>query len=322
MKTLMRILTATAMAGTLSGCHHKDLVYEVPVSSDLEVVFDWSNAPEANPASMALYMFDTEGNISPLRYIFDNKTGGAIRAPFGNYSAICINSDDTDWACMRNTEDPDNFEIYTTDATIMSRQMTARSEAPRAQGTENERVAATPGMVWGSRSDGITVTDTHGKQVITLYPEESVCHYTVDVLDIDNGTTGSGAAVEGTLSGMAEGYHHGRGTATDTPVTMLFDMIFNSDHTALHAQYLTFGECPVTSAKHMLTIYMLLADGTKHYYTFDVTSQVTDAPDPHNVHIIVKGLKLPEPLTPANGFIPEVNDWETEDVGLDMTTNN
>ena len=315
-----RILTAVAMAATLSACHHKDLVYEVPVSGDIEVVFDWRNAPRANPSSMALYMFDVTGESTPLRYIFSNKTGGPIRAPFGQFSAICINSDNTDWAYMRNTDDIDNFEIYTADATIMSRDVTARSEAPRAEGTESERVAATPGMVWGSRSDGITVADTDGRQVITLYPEESICHYTVDVLDIDNASNTSSATVEGTLSGMAEGYRHGHGTATDTPVTMLFDMDFNSDRTALHAEYLTFGECPVNKTKHILTVYMLLSDGSRRYYTYDVTQQVTDATDPHNVHIVVKGLKLPEPLTPGSGFIPEVNDWQTEDVGLDMTT--
>ncbi len=322
MKAIINILTAVALCGTLSGCHHKDLVYEVPVAGELEVVFDWQKAPEANPASMALYMFDTEGETSPLRYIFDNKTGGAIRAPFGRYAAICLNSDNSDWAYMRNTDDIDNFEIYTGDVTIMSNDVSARSEAPRASGTEDQRLVATPGMVWGSRSDDITVADTGGKQVITLYPEESICRYTVDVMDIENATGATDATVEGTLSGMAEGFKHGQGRATDTPVTMLFNMAFNGDRTALHAEYLTFGECPDTKVSHMLTVYVLLSDGTRRYYTYDVTSQVTDAPDPHNVHIIVKGMKLPEPLAPANGFIPEVNDWQTEDVGLDMTTDN
>lgn len=68
---------------------------------------------------------------------------------------------------------------------------------------------------------------------------------------------------------------------------------------------------------HKLTIYLFLTDGTKWYYTYDVTDQVSKAPDPHHVHIAVSGLTLPEPMLTGGGLMPDVKDWN--DVNIDIS---
>ncbi|MDE7345223.1 MAG: DUF5119 domain-containing protein [Muribaculaceae bacterium] len=311
--------TIMVIAGLLStSCHHKDVYMEEEMTSQLQVVFDWSEAPEADPESMALYMYEDDGH-NPMRYIFSNKTGGLIKAPFGTRHTICLNADNTDWACMRNHENIETLEIYTQDAGEIGSRADNGSTVPRPEGTENERIAATPGMLWGSRSNDIRIVPHDGMQTITMYPHEAVCHYIVDVYDVKNLEEVESSAVDATLSGMAEGYSHGQQSATDNTVSMKFDLKGNAAEENLHGEFLTFGECPTTVAKHYLTLYMVLTDGSKWYHSFDVTDQVTKAPDPTHVHIIVRDLELPEP--PKNGsseLKTDVNEWQAVNIGLKM----
>lgn len=291
---------------------------EEEMSSELQVVFDWRNAPEANPESMALYLYVEDGH-NPMRFIFPNKTGGLIKSPFGTHHAICLNADNTDWARMRNHENIETLEIYTTDAEGIGSRADNSTSIPRPEGTENERIAATPGMLWGSRTNDIKIIPHSGMQSIIMYPKEAVCHYIVDVYDVKNLDGVESSAVDATLSGMAEGYNHGQQSATDNTVSMKFDLIGNADEENLHGEFRTFGECPTTVAKHYLTLYMVLTDGSKWYHTFDVTDQVTKAPDPTHVHIIVRDLDLPEP--PKGGdteLKTDVNDWQPINIGLEM----
>ena len=64
---------------------------------------------------------------------------------------------------------------------------------------------------------------------------------------------------------------------------------------------------------HQLTIYAILADGSRFYKTFDVTDQVHGATDPCNVEIVIDGLELPKPIE-GGGFNPDVGDWMDGDV--------
>lgn len=301
-----------------SSCTHKDLYMEEEMTSQLQVVFDWSDAPEANPESMALYLYEGNG-YNPMRFIFSNKNGGLIKAPFGTRHAICMNADNTDWVCMRGNSNIETMEIYTQDATPIGTRVEDATILPRPDGTESERIAATPGMLWGSRTNGIQITPHSGMQTITMYPHEAVCHYIVDVYDVENLEGVESTDVDATLSGMAEGYNHGQDSATDKTVTMKFDLTGNSEEKNLHGEFLTFGECPNTKARHYLTLYMVLTDGSKWYHSFDVTNQVIEAPDPTHVHIIVKGLNLPEPpKEKKTELTTDVNEWQAINVDLKM----
>ena len=302
----------------MTSCRHKDLYMEEEMTSELQVVFDWQNAPEANPESMALYLYEENG-LNPMRFIFSNKTGGLIKSPFGTHHAICLNADNTDWARMRNHGSIETLEIYTQDAEEIGSRADNSSTIPRPEGTENERIAATPGMLWGSRSNNISIIPHSGMQTITMYPQEAVCHYTVDVYDVKNLEDIESSAVDATLSGMAEGYCHGSQSSTDNTVSFKFDLKGNATEENLHGEFLTFGECPTTAAKHYLTLYMVLTNGSKWYHSFDVTDQVTNAPDPTHVHIIVRGLDLPEPPKEGNTELKtDVNEWQAINIGLQM----
>ena len=317
MKTTKLIIYSLA-ALFFTSCTHKDLYMEEEMTSQLQVVFDWRNAQDANPESMALYLYEGDGK-NPMRFIFSNKTGGFIKAPFGTHHAICINADNTDWAHLRYNESIETFEIITQDTESIGSRADTSSTIPRPEGSENERIAATPGMLWGSRSNDIAIVPHDGMQTITMYPKEAVCHYIVDVYDVKNLEDVETSAVDATLSGMAEGFSHGQQSPTDNTASFKFDLKGNAAEENLHGEFLTFGECPTTVAKHYLTLYMVLNDGSKWYHSFDVTDQVTKAADPTHVHIIVRGIDLPEPPKEVDTELKtNVNEWQAINIGLQM----
>lgn len=314
------VLATLSLAVTLQSCHHKDLYYPEPqLTSRLYIEFEWSKAPDADPESMGAYLFDETG-ANPLRFIFDNKNGGEIKAPCGTRHILFLNADNTSWLHMRKNDSLEEMELLTLDATDLSAQSLISTSVPRADdASSSERVAATPGMLWGGRSDNHVIKATAGTQTITLSPEELICHYTVDIYDVENVKGLTYSSIDATLSGMAEGYGLGATSATDTPVTMPFVLSVDKEAGSMHSEFLTFGECPETSAPHNLTVYMLLNDGSRWWHSFDVSSQIGNAPDPRHVHIIIRGLPLPKaPSVPATSIVPNVNEWQAVNVRLPM----
>ncbi len=319
MKTkLIMAVMAVAALSSLTGCRHKDLMYDVPVHTSLRVVFDWRYAPDASPESMGLGMHDTECG-QYLRYTFPGRDGGTTHIPFGSYTGVCFSDDNTDWAYFAHPDDTDLFEISTADAEVLPASRLGARSLPRAAGTEGERMAATPQMLWTDRVDGIILPVTMGDTTITLYPEERVCHYTVDIYDVDNFDALTGLHIDATISGMAEGFHPGREQASDTPATMTFVLEARDSSRSLHAEFLTFGETPATERSHTMSIYLVDdATGDGYHCTADVTAQVADAPDPHHVHIVLRYIDIPVPRQGGGGLIPDVEDWQSVVVDLEM----
>lgn len=313
-----QIILLIAGMSLLTGCRHKDLDILYDDAGSVRVVFDWCNAPEAAPQSMEAVFFGSEAAAEPLRFQFAGRDGGYIHIPAGKYSVIGQNSDNTDWAYRRNDHDPNLLEIYTGDASRLDALGLNARTLPRARGAEEERMAKTPGLLYGNRQDNVSLRVSSLEQTVTLYPEEVTCHYSVEVRDVENIQNLADASLDATLSGMAEGYLQGQGCATRTPVTMPFALSENRSDKTLAGHFLTFGECPEANNDHSLIVYMVFTDGTKHYQTFDVTDQVRNAPDPKNVHIIVSGLSIPRTIDSGGGFRPDVDPWESENIDLKM----
>lgn len=321
MKARLMIPILASVAMILSSCRHKDIDFKVDDRSEVYIAFDWSRAPDADPTSMMVYFYPTTDE-DPLLYTFGNKNGGKIAIPYGYYTGLCLNGDNTDWSWIRHTEDPELFEVYTRDAESLEGNDIVSRSVPRAEGTENERMAKTPRMIWSDRRDNINLDNysfaEENIKTITFYPDEAVCHYTVDIVDIEHSEYLHNAVVDATISGMAEGYLQGKRKATDVAVTMPFTLKPENQGKSLHSEFLTFGECNSASHRHLLTVYVYLTDGTKWYHTFDVTNQVTTAQDTRHVHIIIHGLDLPKPIGSGSGFNPDVNGWNEININLNM----
>lgn len=320
LKYTLRLCAVTAILLSISSCRHKDIDFDDVPMQEVKVLFEWDNAPDANPESMALFLFynPIESPDSTLRYDFANNKGGIIKIPYGGFSGLAFNSDNTDWAHFRNSEDIETFEIYTRETTSLPSSGLKTRSLPRARDTEDETMVETPRMIWSARNDGMSLRKGERSKTLIFYPEDILCHYTVDITGIDNLSSITGTASDATLTGMAGGFLQGKKEATDTRHTLSFIMVKNEKSNSLHGEFLTFGESPKTRNPHKLGLYAILEDGNKYFYSFDVADQIYNATDPRHVHIVVNGLSLPEPVNEGSGFIPDVDDWESVERDIQM----
>lgn len=320
---LFYMLTAVMAGGGLASCCHKDLEYPAPDTGHLHIIFDWRNAPEANPASMALYMYDTDG-LNPMRFIFQNNTGGEIRVPSGAYHAICLNADLTDWAVIGEVDNIDSYTISTPDAPTLAVTGFSTHNLPssRADGSEEdaaeERMAVTPGMLWGYRLNDIATPQDAYDRTYIMYPEEKVCHYIVDIYDCGDVAEYPGSGIDATLSGMAEGYRVGKDAPHENRVTHPIVLTPDVSDGSMHSEFLTFGTDPA-SRRHILSLYMVRQDGVKWNCNVDVSEQVNNAPDPKHVHIKVYGIDLPTPAPKGTSIGADVDDWVSKYIDLSMS---
>lgn len=91
-----------------------------------------------------------------------------------------------------------------------------------------------------------------------------------------------------------------------------------SDRSQIHLRSIGTFRSSSSPSAHKLVIYAIMADGSKNYYTFDVTTQVDEAASPHDVHILLDGLPLPKPIVNGGGFHPVVDEWQNIDVDVPM----
>lgn len=316
MKNIFYTIAAACILSTTS-CEHKNLCYDHAHTGIVNVVFDWRNAPNAAPKSMSCYLFPTDGG-EVLRYEFTDRNGGAIRVPAGRYDALCLNSD-TENISYRNTETKNGFEVTTRTTALLSdlAALGVRSSgAPRAAGTESERVVLSPDMLWSDHAEGIELKATSATQTVTLYPEVSVSRYTVEIHNAENLKYVSG--ISGSISSLAGGLLAGKAETTEECVTIPFDATFSPEQHLITGQLFAFGHCPSVRNRHRLTVYAVLADQSRWYYTYDVTDQIHSAPNQRDVHIVLDGLPLPKPIVNGGGFQPTVEEWQEVPIDIEM----
>ncbi len=317
LRNLTRILLPAATGIVLlTGCEHKELCFDHTHLIPVDVVFDWSNAPDADPKSMAAYFYDGKGGEE--RFIFAGKEGGRIMLPYGDYCGIGANSDDTDWAAVRNESDIETIETYTSGVEVLSGNGFETYSLPRARGAAEEAIISSPGMLWSARTDNIHLQINDTLRRVVFKPAEAICHYRVIISDVENLQYLHGTEIDATITGMAEGYVHGSDKPSDTHATIPFTLEADPESATLTSSFLTFGESPAQEYHHYLTVYLRLTDGTKWYSTFDVTDQVRAAEDRHYVTIRLSGLSLPKPILHDAGLHPEVDDWQTIEIDLSM----
>lgn len=123
---------AVMLLPLLTACEHKDLCYDHPHSASVEVVFDWTEAPDAYPATMSLYLYPEDGS-EPMRYEFTKREGGTIVVPEGMYDALCVNSDKETHRIV-DKERMETFQVTTGNTRSLRGTLATRSEtAPKAR---------------------------------------------------------------------------------------------------------------------------------------------------------------------------------------------
>lgn len=321
MRPLRTYITAPSlMAASLmllsEGCTLKNLNEGAPttIANKVEVVFDWTKAPDTQASSMVLYLFSDEHE--PMNYWFTNPSGGTITSYAGKHTAICHSNDDPYVHLLRNLDAHHELEIFTDNSAMLLGQGISTRGIPRADGTEDEPLRLTPSMIYGAQDTEIDLRASNLEQTVTLYPEELVCHYSVEFVDVEN-LKSADLHIDATISSLAGGYYPGRMTPTSESVSHTFTLTADEQLNSLRSEFLTFGLPMGEERPHLICVYVALRNRTGNLYTFDVSDQVNNAPDPRHVDIRIYGLKLPElpddpPSPPVEGGVSvEIDSWQT-----------
>ncbi|MBE6195835.1 MAG: DUF5119 domain-containing protein [Rikenellaceae bacterium] len=332
MKQLCTLLQMTALLGLallFAGCNHKELCEFHPHEISIRVVFDWVDAPDADPKGMCVCFYPLDGG-SGQRFDFPNRTGGTVQLRVGKYRILCFNND-TEANLFYNSHLFDGYGVYTREGHVLEPIYgNSANFHPMVDDLSKERVVITPDMMWGCSAVDVEVRDDEvcytcvpqnaharmgypvvsNEQVITLYPHEMVCTYTYEVRNVSN--LKHVVEICGSLSGMAGEMLLASEQVGREAVTLPFESVSDGVST-LTGKFYTFGHHPENSEPHAMTFYVVMDDGSKLCYTggknLDVTEQVHEAPDFRHVHLIIDGLDLPQPIENGHGFRPVVDDW-------------
>lgn len=310
-------LLVTLFVTALSSCRHKDLSLLENPGVRVFVVFDWANDPDANPSSMALYMYPAGGG-TPLRYIFTGREGGEIRLPAGVYDAVCVNGDNTDWASLRQTEVKEGVLVASSAPDPLSpfyslnELLTSRPES-----TDGNTFVAEPRATWVGAYDNFDARYDGRDKTLTIMPSDVICHYVVDIYDVDgleddSKETRGDVSVMASLSNMADGVLIYSASPSTNKRAIPFYLQKGETPSSLHGEFLTFGEDAPAANAHHLSLYTKMEDESWAVQTKEVTDQVHGAPDPRNVHIVIHGAKVPHAEGGSQGLIVDVNGWESE----------
>lgn len=328
MKRMLLALTAI-LALALSSCEHKELCYIHPHYTRLFVQFDWKYAPDANPEGMLVYFYPMDEPGKFYRFDFPGCKGQEIDIPEGKYIVISYNND-TEAVRFLGQTGWDGHSAYTRNGDILE-PMYGNGITSSVRDPELERVVICPDELYGCAvteleitEHGVTYIHHHGgvlspeftkaesgDQIITLYPEDLLCHYSYEVRNVSQAKHIK--LVSSAISGMAGGMNLFDQTLHTETVTLPLPGEPRKEQNQITGQFLTFGHHEQNIDPHLMTFYVVMDDDRKYIISgsdnLDVTSQVHSAPDRRRVHLIIDRLDLPEPMEGGSGFDPTVNDW-------------
>ena len=311
----------------LASCEYKDLCYDHSHTGVVNVRFDWQKVHDLDAKGMTVLFYDTQETTGePERYDFVGRDGGSARLLAGDYRGVGYNYD-TETILYRGTESSSTLEAYTrrssieegTQMSVISRGFTM----PRAAGTEQEQVILEPDPLCGAQSDAFHMT-ANTSETVTITPAMRTKVVMVTINHVPNLQYTS--QIGGALTGLAPSVNMTTGELGEGCVTQSFTSSSRGDSTIV-MRFNIFGHCPHAQGgsynTHQLTVYAVLADGSKWYYTQDVGDQMhnpshTGNGDDVEIDIVINNLPIPKPIVNGSGFQPTVDGWQGVEIYVDM----
>lgn len=318
----MRLFFFALIALLLSSCQQKELCYDHNHVPKIQVTFDWTDNPDANPSSMMVYLYPRTPGESVLKREFAGKDGGVAQAKAGvSYTILAFGSDAKN-TYFKELEGENTLEVTSMNATTVGATAIPASEMPRAEGAEDQRWSMPADSIYAATtSEDVMVTRQEsgdgGLVEVSMTPQRRFYTFHVSVLHVDNPgslTTGTVAS----LSGLTGGINLSTGGKSSEVVTVPFGLTLSADST-LTGMFQSYGDSQVADTPNYLLFYCVLTDGSKWQCLYDVTQQVEAAGDDYDVYITIANLPVPKKSGGSNGGIhPDVDDWDNIDVPIPM----
>lgn len=283
---------------------------DCPDGQKYSIVNDWRFALDASPEGMA-YIFFPKCSEEQWRFDFPGMDAGAVMLPLGEYSFLSFN-DDTYSVRFHDSGGFDEYVAYTDAADHTAFNDAGLPKAPVLPdnvASEAEQLMECPDMMWGCAYRDLQ-PQLSADMVLTAFQRQLTSRYSYVITDVVN--LDGVRALSTVFSGLAGSLNLATGIKSMYPV-MLPSRAYASDGTTIRGEFVTFGLPEHPDANNILSLFVLLKDGRKFMYQFDVTDQVRSAPDPYNVSVRINGLRLEESKDEIGegAFDVNVDDWTT-----------
>lgn len=287
----------------MPGCEHNELCYDHTHVTELNVEFDWSQAPDADPSTMVVHFFRPDGSLY-RRVEFTQRTGGKVRLEAGEYRILFHNGNMETVYELGNSHS--DYALSGVSRSILE-PMGREGDAPRPPESADQLIFSAPDQVWAGSHSAIEILPGVAGQTVKLTPVEATMEYTVEITGVENlrDDIDVSAAITGMspLYRLAEGCHGGEAATLPISVERVGD-------NTLVAHFRTFGHCPQTELAHTFSVYT----SNKFFVNYDITEKMHNAPDPRHVVIEIHGLRLPDASMGT-----EISGWENvEEYEIDM----
>ena len=303
---VMHVVVTVAAMSFLCGC---SLIYEdLPECADemdFMIEADWRDAPYGNPGGMAYMFYPVDGGL-PWRFDFPGREAGKVSLPPGRYSVLCFN-DDTGFTVLENGDSYSGASLEC---------IPVRDDIKGGAGLYN-----CPDSIWGASVVDFVLSEEGVEyksypdslmrkspgRVLTVYPSErtvSVRYILRDMVNLDGVSS-----MRGRLGSMASGLRL-RDFAPEMPLVSFYLPGRRLSEDSAGGSFLAMGDMQEDGCVNMLTVTFTMHDGSEVEKTYDVTSQIHDAPDPRDITILLEGFILPEQQGEGT-FDVDVDGWTT-----------
>lgn len=274
----------------------KDLCYDHSHVNRVEVVFHWDKADSKLVNSMDITMMSLE-NVT-MNHHLNNLSGGKVESPSSLIRAFCYNADsDINRFFLSSWE---GAMVTTNETDLISRSLYGGSleYVPRGGG-QDETVRNQPTVLLADTCGLFNVKD----RILTFHPQDVLLYIDVVATGVNN--IGEVEVASAAISGMSSSMSMSYLDPSDDACTLPFDMEAKGD--SIKGDVMSFGHCPSSLRSHILTLYILLKNGAKVYYKYDVSSVLHKAYNNKHIRINIDGLKIPN--TKTEGFDPSIDTW-------------
>ena len=272
---------AAAVLLVLTGCQYKPLCYDHHHWVDVNVIYHWDLAPDAEVEGMVVQFYDpVKDAVEPMRYELPGMAGGRTRLLPGDWQPISYNND-TESILFRGTESLGTYEVYT------------RS----------------------SFGDPARTVDLYP---VPLFKHVYITIRNVPNIQYTNGFGGalSGLApsirIADRMLGEELVTQAFDGHVPDPTTVTMHTIIFG------HCPYLSEG---VENEHILIIYSILADGSKWYStvdVSDQMHDKVKNPPDALNIYIDLDGLDIPKPIVNGSGFHPEVDDWKNEEIEVHM----
>lgn len=332
-----------ALTILLTGCERRELVrtnasVNIRLNLKLSVHVNGKIEELPTPEMMRVMFFDCN-TFDLITESYLPAKGGNVSLPPGRYKFIAYNFD-TETTLLRNDRNYYSIEAYTNEvpASMKASMINSiRYGIPASKSgsgdtdwlsifskVQNNPIIYEPDHLFVSHED-IEVYDIEEDQVIEAAAETIIETWEITVnIKNEQYLASAKALLTGQIASNFIGLPKEEGK-TDTDVTLMFDMQPENEEGENHvlaSEFNTFGKNPNVDSRLWLTIIIKTTGGDILEWHRDITDDffTDEALEDHTIHIEDE-IDIPVPEDPqgsGGGFQPGVEDWDEENIPIDI----